>query len=577
LILLGLAISVFSVSAGIASATPGKTTTCVSCHSGAAAGPSAVLAAPITGSTATYNVSAAGASYIAVFNGITKVTQVTGASGSITVPTGKTYTLYAVTGPTTGSGLSTLSLVVPAAPPVVLPPVMPVLSASFNTAINSVTISWSAVSGATSYDYQVGSGPTQSTTGNSVVLSNLALGTTAFKVRATNTAGSSSYAAANVVYSIPTPGAPVLLASYATANGSIVISWSTVAGATSYDYILGTASAQNTVANSVTLSGLNPGSTVFQLRSVNAGGSSAYVSSNIIYTVPPVPVAPAPPTLDAAYPTSSSNLVVNWSAVDGATSYQYQLNGGAIVGLTSPSVDLTGLNEGDNALLVRSVNNVGSSDWSATTVTYVVPVATAPAAPVLKASYASTSDSYLLSWVAVDGATGYRVSVNGAEAVVVADPSITLAGLLSGGNTVSIVAFNDTGDSPAATTTVNFNTAPQLVATHLTLRSSQSHGRSQTMAMFSGRLLTSANRGLTHRTVGLYRFDGQSWILVKSVRTSSNGSYMFNNMRLRTPGQYRVSFLGDSAYAASDSAVVTIAVRGKHMDSRNSDSHEMMD
>ncbi len=66
-----------------------------------------------------------------------------------------------------------------------------------------MTITWAAVTGATSYDYQVGTGAVLSTTGTSVSLSGLAVGNTAFKLRATNSGGSSAYTAATIVYTVP--------------------------------------------------------------------------------------------------------------------------------------------------------------------------------------------------------------------------------------------------------------------------------------------------------------------------------------------------------------------------------------
>ena len=50
------------------------------------------------------------------------------------------------------------------------------------------------MSGATGYDYQVGTGAVTSTTGTSVSLTGLAVGNTAFKLRATNSGGPSAYA-----------------------------------------------------------------------------------------------------------------------------------------------------------------------------------------------------------------------------------------------------------------------------------------------------------------------------------------------------------------------------------------------
>ena len=95
--------------ASSASALPTKTTDCAVCHSGK----TLVVAATETsnnGTTATYDVDAPGATVVAVFDGATKIDKVTGATGSITVPVGKTYVLQAVAGPTNTDGWGTKSI-----------------------------------------------------------------------------------------------------------------------------------------------------------------------------------------------------------------------------------------------------------------------------------------------------------------------------------------------------------------------------------------------------------------------------------------------------------------------------------
>jgi large repetitive protein len=101
--------------ASSASAYPTLTSPCSNCHSGANVPVAATLATNV-GGTATYNVSAPGASAIAVFSGSTKLTTISAASGSFSVADGATYTVYAVTGPTTSDGIGSTA-VSPVAPP----------------------------------------------------------------------------------------------------------------------------------------------------------------------------------------------------------------------------------------------------------------------------------------------------------------------------------------------------------------------------------------------------------------------------------------------------------------------------
>ena len=101
--------------AATASATPTKTSRCTGCHSGPAV---AVTATFVSNGTtgATYNVSAPTATAFAVFDGTTKIgASVIGTSGQIVVPFGKTYTIYAIQGPTNSDGIGSTT-VSPVAP-----------------------------------------------------------------------------------------------------------------------------------------------------------------------------------------------------------------------------------------------------------------------------------------------------------------------------------------------------------------------------------------------------------------------------------------------------------------------------
>ena len=102
--------------ASSAQAFPTQTSPCTGCHSGAGATISTSLLSTV-GTNATYSFSAPGATAVAVFDGTTKLFTFTAATGQFTVPTGKTYSLFAVTGPTTSDGVGTAS-VSPAAAPI---------------------------------------------------------------------------------------------------------------------------------------------------------------------------------------------------------------------------------------------------------------------------------------------------------------------------------------------------------------------------------------------------------------------------------------------------------------------------
>jgi hypothetical protein len=95
--------------ASTAQAFPTRTTPCSGCHSGPNV-PVAATLVSVTPSLAIYNVSAPTASAIAVFDGATKLATFTATSGQFSVAPGKTYSIFAVTGPTTSDGLGQTSI-----------------------------------------------------------------------------------------------------------------------------------------------------------------------------------------------------------------------------------------------------------------------------------------------------------------------------------------------------------------------------------------------------------------------------------------------------------------------------------
>ncbi len=95
--------------ASSAYAVPSYSTTCSSCHSGPALAVSTTLVANVAGNS-TYSFTAPGADAVAVFQGITKRATVNASTGQFTVANGQTYTVYAVSGPRTSSGLGSATL-----------------------------------------------------------------------------------------------------------------------------------------------------------------------------------------------------------------------------------------------------------------------------------------------------------------------------------------------------------------------------------------------------------------------------------------------------------------------------------
>jgi predicted phage tail protein len=121
------------------------------------------------------------------------------------------------------------------------PPGTPSLSVPSGTnSTGSYTVSWSAVSTATSYtlQQQVNGGAWSSAysgTATSKAFSGKANGTYGYRVQACNAGGCSAFSATGTVNVVhPPASAPSLSGPSSSASGTFTLSWTVVTGATSY-------------------------------------------------------------------------------------------------------------------------------------------------------------------------------------------------------------------------------------------------------------------------------------------------------------------------------------------------------
>ena len=275
------------------------------------------------------------------------------------------------------------------APAVVAPTAPTGETATGTGGINQVSVSWTPVSGATSYNiyWSTISGVTPLTgtkiTGASspYIQTGLAASTTYFYVvTAVNSAGES---APSAQFSVTT-AAPVVPAAPTgvTATGGfnqVAVSWPAVSGATSYNIYWSTISGAGTTGTKITAAvspfahtGLAVTTTYFYVvTAVNIAGESA-PSTQVSATTTAAPVVPTPPTGVTA--TGGANQVsVSWTPVSGATSYNIYWStisgagttGTKITGVTSPNVH-SGLTAATTYFyVVTAVNAAGESAPSA--------------------------------------------------------------------------------------------------------------------------------------------------------------------------------------------------------------------
>jgi fibronectin type 3 domain-containing protein len=248
------------------------------------------------------------------------------------------------------------------------------------------TLSWSAVTGATSYNvyYSATTGVTKANATNSVTnlptpnctVSGLLNGTAYyFVVSAVNGSGESIASSEVTVTPLAKPQGITVTAG----DGQATVSWSAAAGATSYNIYYGTAAGVTTsgvkVANAVSpqvVTGLANNTTYyFVVTAVNAGGESI-VSSEKSATPSVAPQLPPNPTGTAVSSSGVGQVTVSWNPVVGATSYTvYYLNSSATE--TKANVIANGVSQsvaGTSAII--SGLTVGDTYWFEVTATNAV-------------------------------------------------------------------------------------------------------------------------------------------------------------------------------------------------------------
>ena len=287
------------------------------------------------------------------------------------------------------------------------------------------TITWAAVSGATSYNIYwsrtAGVTPSSGTkiTGatppyNEAGLTN---GTTYYYVvTAVNSAGESA-ASPQVSCTLAPPAAPTGVTAI-QGNDQATIAWTAVSGATSYNIYwsttIGVTTANGTritgAANPYNQTGLTNGTTYYYVVTAVNGNGESPASAQASAT----PVLPAPTGVSAT--PGNTTVTVTWAGVPNATSYNIYwsntagvtpANGTRITG-AAPPYNQAGLSNGTTYYYVITAVNGGVESAASAQASATPALAPPPAAPTgLTAT--PGNNSITVAWTAVPGATSYNV------------------------------------------------------------------------------------------------------------------------------------------------------------------------
>ncbi|MBV6645874.1 MAG: fibronectin type III domain-containing protein, partial [Cyclobacteriaceae bacterium] len=307
---------------------------------------------------------------------------------------------------------------------------------------DSFVLSWSALSGITSYRVEVNYSSSFPSGGRVPGYNNLTLSGTSltvddqavitpdteyhYRVKAENSEGQSAYSAGKSL--VTKPFTPTVNNASSIGTTSFTVSWSSSGSTSNYYLDVATNSSftnKITGYNNKSFSGSTTSHQVLNLtagtryyyrvrkKSPNNPHYSVYSSSKNSWTKPN---APNPSSTNVA----TASFTLSWPAVSGATGYEVDVNYDASFNtnayvsgyqnkqVSGTSVNVTGISTGTKVYYrVRAKNSGGTSSSSTTK-----DVTTKPVAPVALQEDTKTSSSFRARWNSVTGATSYRLDVS---------------------------------------------------------------------------------------------------------------------------------------------------------------------
>jgi len=386
-----------------------------------------------------YRASSSGGSY-AELGDTADASSLSGADYSATVGPHFWYKVAAVDGSGNAGDMSAAAEGWVSATPTAPSPPTGVLASDGNST-SSITVTWNAVSSATSYDVYRSTSPSSgySLAGTVAVLtytdSSAAAGTLYYyEVKAKNTNGTSDYSSSDSGYlALAAPSS--VTASDGTSTSYVRISWSSVAGASSYTIYRSTSSGSgySSIGSSGTMSYDDTGATAsttyyYEVRAYCSAtsGYSAYSAYDSGYkaSVTP-PAAPSGLTINVA---SASSLQLSWTDNSSNESgFKIYTNSSSLkpssptytTSTNATSYTATGLSSGITYIWVTAYNSGGESDYVYSSGNLKAPtlVTSTPAAYgsfTLTTNYywggiVSSSDQYSLESSTSGPTTGFTV------------------------------------------------------------------------------------------------------------------------------------------------------------------------
>ncbi|MBY0117300.1 hypothetical protein H7K48_14455 [Paenibacillus xylanexedens] len=281
---------------------------------------------------------------------------------------------------------------------------------------NKLTVTWTAVKGATGYDLEI-DGTNVAVTGTTYSKTGLTANTEyTFRIRPKNAGGAGSWS--DVTTGITQMSTPVIQSN--PSQEEVVLIWSPVDGATSYE-VETDGVVVGDISDSIYMhTGLKPGTAhKYRVRAISDNNISAWSAVKSQNTLPD--------SVNGLVVSAATNaaVTVKWTAVTGATGYDLEIDG-TVVPVTGVTYTKNGLAANtDHTFRIRSKNAAGAGAWSD-----LISGITQLNTPVLKATSEETAIN--LTWADVADATKYEIEADGAVVATVEEPSYSHTSLLPG-------------------------------------------------------------------------------------------------------------------------------------------------
>ncbi len=325
---------------------------------------------------------------------------------------------------------------------------------SATPALNSITLTWDKVSGASGYEISVDGAAFDNGTRTTYTHSNLAPGTQhVYRVRAKKSGITSEWSAAIDSATLTNEfGTPSNLKANAD-NTSIVLSWNQVANASGYEVEVDGAVTDNGDETSCIHNGLLPNTThTYRVRAKSDTEVSEWTEPMTVSTF----LLQTPQGLSAT--SEETSMTINWQPIEGATTYELDFDGSIITGISETTYSAEGLeSNSQHEIKVRAVSEGGTSNWSNT----LIKSTKFTSGNVPKVSAIAKKTSISIMWNKIDGAISYDVEADGIVTSNVNATTFTSKGLQAGTKHIYRVRANNSSGAGEWCSQFAVSTLPQ--------------------------------------------------------------------------------------------------------------------